>query len=63
MEAFETARTAFEIHGQQVAWRDSIWLAAYTIELIADGITVGIGDAPWPTSLENSARFMPHNNA
>ncbi len=48
MEAFETARTAFEIHGQQVGWRDSIWLAAYTIELIADGITVGIGDAPWP---------------
>jgi hypothetical protein len=46
-KAFEMATEAFEVHGQHDGWTDSIWVAAYTIELIADGMVAGVGDASW----------------
>jgi DNA-binding SARP family transcriptional activator/tetratricopeptide (TPR) repeat protein len=46
-EAFSASNIAYAVHEQLDESRDSIWVRAHSIELIADAMVDGIGDATW----------------
>lgn len=63
-DAFTISQTAFNVHTQLDEWRDSIWLTAYSIELVADALTAGIGEPSWVDLAQRwHDRFMQENPA
>jgi DNA-binding SARP family transcriptional activator/tetratricopeptide (TPR) repeat protein len=44
---FDLSTIAIDVHERFRDWSTSMWLAAYSIELIADGIAAGVGDDSW----------------